>query len=233
MTSRPGLAYETYPAGQSEEWMMRIGPTEGAPILFLPPLFEEMNRTRAFLAAVMRSLAERGFGCWLPDLPGTGESNLPLLACDWLSWKQAALDAARHLARVAGRQPLVASFRGGALLDHPLPASAVWRFAPAEGASLARDLVRASLLAADELKGAQLDLAGYKLSKSFLSEIQEARFAKPFHLRTVRLASDRGDAELKLEGPALWRRSEPATAPELSTLIASDIAEWHGQCAGC
>ena len=53
---------------------MRIGAADAPPILFVPPLFEEMNRTRALIAAIMRALAARGYGCWLPDLPGTGES---------------------------------------------------------------------------------------------------------------------------------------------------------------
>ena len=60
---------------------MRIGAAEAPPVLFVPPLFEEMNRTRALLAAVMRRLAARGHGCWLPDLSGTGESVRELGRC--------------------------------------------------------------------------------------------------------------------------------------------------------
>lgn len=45
-----GLAYEPYTTGGRKEWLMRIGPPDAAPILFLPPLFEEMNRTRALIA---------------------------------------------------------------------------------------------------------------------------------------------------------------------------------------
>ncbi len=58
-------------------------PAEDAPaILFVPPLFEEMNRTRALIVAVMRRLAKRGHGCWLLDLGGTGESERDLAEVD-------------------------------------------------------------------------------------------------------------------------------------------------------
>ena len=57
---------------------MRIGRADAPAILFVPPLFEEMNRTRALIAAVMRRLAKRGHGCWLLDLGGTGESERDL-----------------------------------------------------------------------------------------------------------------------------------------------------------
>ena len=77
--SAAGLAYETYQSQGGPEWMMRIGAAEAPPILFVAPLFEEMNRTRALIVATMRRLAERGFGCWLPDLPGTGESERALV----------------------------------------------------------------------------------------------------------------------------------------------------------
>ena len=51
-----GLRYDRNANG---DWMMRVGPDRPF-ILILPPLFEEMNRTRALIAGVMRSLAELG-----------------------------------------------------------------------------------------------------------------------------------------------------------------------------
>src|SRR3712207_9428432 len=58
-------------------------------------LFRSMNRTRALLATVMRRLAGEGFGCWLPDLPGTGESERALEEISWTQWLDAAADALR------------------------------------------------------------------------------------------------------------------------------------------
>ena len=227
-----GLHYDRYSTGGRQEWLMRIGPAEGAPILFLPPLFEEMNRTRAFLASVMRALAARGYGCWLPDLPGTGESEYRLESCTWDDWRRAAADSGEHVARLAGDAPAIASVRGGTLLDDAASGSCHWRFAPVDGASLARDMIRASMLKAEEMKGPQVDLAGYRFSETLLGELSASKPMPVGPVRSVRLASDRNEADGKVEGPALWRRSEPSNSPELAAVISSDIREWCDRCAG-
>jgi alpha-beta hydrolase superfamily lysophospholipase len=225
-----GLCFDRYLIAGGEEWLMRIGPQEGRPILVVPPLLEEMNRTRAFLATFMRLLAKRGFGCWLPDLPGTGESERALEGCEWLEWRQAVSDSFAFVAGQAGRTPFVASFRGGSLLDDAAGDTPTWRFAPVEGSSLARDLVRASMLKPEELKAASVELAGYRLSDTLFAALHEAKPAEATRVRTVRLASDRAEAELKLEGPALWRRSEPSNSPDLAELLAADLAQWSDRC---
>ncbi|MEG8052367.1 hypothetical protein QP185_02180 [Sphingomonas aerolata] len=53
--------------------MLRFGPDAGPRVIAVLPLFEEANRTRAFLVETLRALAGRGIGSILPDLPGTGE----------------------------------------------------------------------------------------------------------------------------------------------------------------
>ena len=189
--------------------MMRIG--SGPALLFLPPLFEEMNRTRALLATTMRALAADGFGCWLPDLPGTGESERALEDVSWDDWREAAAQAARTVQPVAS-----VALRGGALLDGPVERR--WRFAPATGASLARDLARAGLMA----EGG----GGYAPSPALLDPLQSAEPAAGGKVRTLRLATDRADADLKVEGPPLWRRAEPQTSSELTGAMASDILQW-------
>jgi pimeloyl-ACP methyl ester carboxylesterase len=208
-----GLFYDRYSIDGREEWMVRIGDPAAPALLFLPPLFEEMNRTRAFLAGVMRRVAAAGWCCRLPDLPGTGESERPLEDVEWQDWVSAAR-AAAHGAKA------VASVRGGCLLDAGL-ASFTWRLAPAEGASLVRDLERTGLVA--EGGG-----AGYAPSPALLERLRAATPAGP--ARVVRLASDRADADMKVEGPPLWRRSEPQNSSELTDAGASDIIEWLGRC---
>lgn len=233
MSSAGGLAYDRYLTGGHEEWLMRIGPPDGAPILFLPPLFEEMNRTRAFIASIMRDLAGRGHCCRLPDLPGTGESSRALEDCSWSDWRRAVHDAVEHVARTAAKRPVLASVRGGALLDDAADTDCRWRFAPVEGASLARDMVRASMLKPGETRGPFVDLAGYRLSEGLLASLTDAKLETVGRIRTVRLHSDRNEADGKLEGAALWRRSEPANSPELAASSASDIDDWVTRCAGC
>jgi hypothetical protein len=63
--------------------------------------------------------------------------------------------------------------------------------------------------------------------------LEALRLAEPetaAALRTVRLASDAAEADHKLPGPALWRRSEPGNSLELADAIALDIEIWVRQC---
>jgi hypothetical protein len=87
------------------------------------------------------------------------------------------------------------------------------------------------MLKPDELKEARIELAGYRLSDTLFAELSAAKPVASDALRTVRLASDRADAALKVEGPALWRRSEPGNSPDLAVVLADDIADWGQRCA--
>ena len=222
MTSA-GLAYLSFASDGREEWMMRIGAVEGLPILFVPPLFEEMNRTRALLAATMRALAARGHGCWLPDLAGTGESERELSDIHWDAWRHDVMAASAVVERENGQPPLVVSLRGGTLIDDAAAAIGWWRLAPVTGASLARDMVRVGL--------AGVEWAGYTPSAELRGRLEDATPIDQAPLRMARLASDAGAADVKLPGPALWRRSEPGTSAELVDAAAADIADWYGACA--
>lgn len=231
MTGAGGLFYDRYQTNGSDEWLMRIGAGDKPPILFVSPLFEEMNRTRAFTAHIMRTLAAGGHGCWLADLPGTGESERALADCAWQDWRDTVRDAANFVAHRSEKAPLIASLRGGALIDDAAEAPAYWRFAPAEGSSLARDLTRSSLVKAGAADAASVDLAGYTMSEALFRDFEAAAAKSVTPLRTLRLDSDKGEADRKVAGPALWRRSEPGTSPELAELLAADIADWARTCA--
>ena len=223
--SQSGVHYERYGRLGANEWMMRIGDAAAAPILFVPPLFEEMNRTRALIASVMRRLAAAGFGCWLIDLPGTGESERGIEAVEWDDWRQAIGAAAEHVGSAGGRKPVVAAVRGGCLIDDgAAEAQGRWHFAPVQGASLARDLLRAGLAGGAEW-------AGYAASPSLRAALETASIPSAPKLRTVRLATYAGAADAKIAGPSLWRRSEPGNSPELADAMAADLAEWSAQCA--
>ena len=218
-----GLGYEAFRSGERQEWMMRIGEAAAPPILFVPPLFEEMNRTRALLAATMRALAALGQGCWLPDLGGTGESEADLATVQWDDWRHDVGAAADHVRLVAGSAPLVASLRGGGLIDDSAAAIGWWRLAPVAGASLVRDMVRAGL--------AGVEWAGYAPSAELRGRLGDAVPVDQAPARIARLQTDAAAADVKLAGPALWRRSEPGTSAELAQAAAADIASWYRQCA--
>lgn len=218
-------SYEQYRAARGQEWLLRIGDPGAAPILLLPPLFEELNRTRALVVATMRALAAAGHCSWLPDLAGTGESQSSLAAATWGGWRHDVTAAARHVAEASGRAPLIAAIRGGCLLDDAAEGCGHWRFAPVAGTSLARDLDRASL-------GGGAEWAGYHdASQQLRAALAEAGPAEVSPLRTVRLATDAGAANAKLDGPALWRRSEPGKSAALAAALARDIGEWRQTCA--
>lgn len=222
--STPGLAFERFRSSQSDEWLMRIGRAQAPAILIVPPLFEEMNRTRALIVGVMRRLAKRGQGCWLLDLSGTGESGRDLADVAWDNWRHDVTLAADHVAEQA-RRPLIASFRGGALVDDGAKARGWWRFAPLDGAAVARDMVRSGLAGG-------VEWAGYAPSDALKAALETAAPAPVVPLRMARLATDRAEADAKLEGPALWRRSEPGNSAELADAIAADLHRWSRECVG-
>jgi alpha-beta hydrolase superfamily lysophospholipase len=217
------LAFARFQSSTTEEWLMRIGEEAAPAILIVPPLFEEMNRTRALIAATMRRLAGEGFGCWLPDLGGTGESERDLADMTWDEWRHDVTSACAYVTEKAGK-PLVVSLRGGALLDDAAQARGWWRFAPAEGLALQRDMVRAGL--------AGVEWAGYAPSDALKAALSGATPAEVAPLRTVRLETDAQAADAKFDGPALWRRSEPGTSDSLAEALAADIAIWSRSCAG-
>jgi alpha-beta hydrolase superfamily lysophospholipase len=217
------LAFTPFESGGRQEWLMRIGAEDAPAILFVPPLFEEMNRTRALLAGVMRRLAAQGFGCWLPDLSGTGESEQELSEAGWDDWRHDVTSAATFVTGKAGK-PLVAGVRGGVLLDDGAAARGWWRFAPVDGLALQRDMVRAGL--------AGVEWAGYEPSDALKAGLAGATQKDVKPLRTVRLDTDAQPADLKVDGPALWRRSEPGTSDALADALAADLATWSRACAG-
>lgn len=218
----PGLAFEQFPVSGRKEWLMRLGRPHAPAILFVPPLFEEMNRTRALIAAAMRWLAKRGHGCWLIDLCGSGESERDLGEVGWEDWRHDVTAASAYIAEKA-RKPLIASLRGGALIDDGAEARGWWRLAPLDGAAVARDMARSGLAGG-------VEWAGYAPAPALREALAAARPAPVRPLRTARLATDPGAADVKVEGPALWRRSEPGHSPALADALASDLHRWSREC---
>ena len=225
------------PAVSAPEHILRITPTAAprATILFVPPLFEEANRTRRTLVLAMRALAADGFATLLPDLPGQNESLVPLEQVDLASWKNALADTA---ATIDG--PLIiASLRGGALIDHQAKAAAWWRLAPVGGASLLRTLMRARV-AADREAGvmssldslqteaatAPLQLAGNHLSPAMIAQLGAAEFQPVAPVRTVTL----GNGADAIPGTPLWLRAEPGEDAAMAKAITADIAAWSTTC---
>ncbi len=56
-------------------------------VLVVPPLAEEMNKTRRMVTEVALGLADRGFATLVPDLYGTGDSGGDFADADWTTWQ--------------------------------------------------------------------------------------------------------------------------------------------------
>ncbi len=213
-----------YIAGSEPEFMLAYGPQDGPQLLILQPLFEEMNRCRALVAALCRGLAGRGIGCWLPDLPGTGESPRALETVDWPLWTEAVATAACLIHSDTGRRPDCVSLRGGALLDGAAEEARRWRLSPTSGRSLLSDLRRSALASGSDPATA----AGYSLSPALSAALQTADVVVNDGGRTLRLVSDDRPADRHVDAAPLWRRPEPTRGDALAALLAEDIMEWQG-----
>lgn len=211
-----------YIAGGAREFMLAYGPDDGPQLLILQPLFEEMNRCRALVAALCRDLARRGVGCWLPDLPGTGESPRALETVDWALWNQAVRNAAGLIGELSGQSADCVSLRGGGLLDGGVDARR-WRFAPTSGRSLLSDLRRSALAGG----GDPTAPAGYRLSPALNEALHTADVVADDEGRTLRLVSDDRSADRHVDAAPLWRRPEPTRDDALAALLADDIVEWQ------
>lgn len=225
-----GFRHLSYQWSGGTEWMLVHEAKYDPQIIIIPPLFEELNLLRGFTVDFARALAARGIASWLPDLPGTGESLRELRDIGWEDWRGALHAAGEAVASHTGAAPFVASFRGGVLLSDAVEARGWWSFAPATGASLLRHLQRIQLISNIENDLEDHDnkressyFGGYELSLPMRDALRSA-IVPPVNgpSRIVPAGS----------GTPLWRRAEPGRDPELSDLLAEDIAAWTASCAG-
>lgn len=216
------------------EAVLRFGPPVGPVVLFAPPLFEEANRTRAFIVTIQRALADLSLASMLPDLPGTNESLVETRDATLADWQAAfataTVSASRH-------GPVhIAAIRGGVLVDRQAKAKSRWYFAPVSGEALVRDMLRARQVAhpgapmPNEQDGQPVELAGNLLSPVMLAELRAAAPHAPPPVRTVRLADDPMPSDRSVEGAPLWRRSEPDNDKVLAALLAADLEAWVRHC---
>ncbi len=213
------------------ELMFQVGEDAPVQIILIPPLFDEANRMRKTLADVTRQLHANGFGVALPDLPGTGESVTALHDNSFVDWR-AALAALADTRGEGGKKLVTASFRGGALLDADAKSDGVWRLAEETGARLLRDISRTVMARTAVARDENVfDRAGYPLPLGLITALTDAIPQPVSKLRTVRLHQDPHEADARIAGSPLWRRSEPGDDPVLTAAIVEDITGWARQCA--
>jgi len=218
-----GARFDHYDWAGGREATLRFGPDTGPIVVAGLPLFEEANRTRAFVVEILRALADRGIRSLLPDLPGTGESLVETRDLRLADLREA-------FATLAGTldAPVYAlTIRSGALVDRDARLAGRWRLAPQTGADLLRELNR--IRAASTMPDGE-DYAGNSLSEALLTDLRDA--APHAASRTVRLESDPRPADARYPGAPLWRRSEPGSDATLAQTLAADVAGWIATCAG-
>lgn len=217
-----GLEIGDYAWREGREAMLRVGPADGPVVVAVPALFEEANRTRALLVAVLRRLAAGGIGGALPDLPGQNESLVPTEAARLTDWRAAFAAAVAAL----GRPAHVLAVRGGALVDLEAEVASRWYLAPLSGEAQVRELQR--LRAA----GGGGYYAGNGIHDVMMAELADAEPAILPPLRVTRLVADPRPADVTFPAAPPWRASEPRSDAALAAAIAADIATWVAGCDG-
>ena len=177
---------------------------------------------RRLTVEVMRRLDNAGVDSFLPDLPGCNESLQPLEAQTPELWRDAVAAAAKHF-----RASHILGIRGGALLlPGALPG---WRYAPVNGASVLRQLLRARIIASREAGITEtqegllaeaskrgLELAGYRLGPEFI---------RTFQSQTPTIAASISEIEQDmLGGGGLWLRAEPGDDRGQADALAAILA---------
>lgn len=203
--------------------MLRWGPNEAPTIVIALPLFEEANRTRATIVATLELLARQGVSGALPDLPGTGDSEVDTINARLGDWRTSFAAAATSL-----RTPVhVAAIRGGALLVAEAQAASTWLLSPQDGADAVRELRRARSLGDDGL------FAGNDIHPALLSELENEQ-GTPVRgpLRVARLAGDPRPADVIIDAAPPWRAAEPVRDEALSRALAGDLSCWIATCGG-
>lgn len=234
-----------WPGGR--EAMLRFGPAAGPVVVAALPLFEEANRTRAFVVTILRLLAERGVAGALPDLPGQGESLVPTHKSSILKMQDAFGFACDKFDR-EGRRCYALGLRSGALLDALALAFGRWHLAPLDGPQLLRELTRIKQAELggkplgefwyldgslpEDARDPSVEIAGTLISPDLLTDLRvKTPFDEPgIPRRVVRLDTDPKPADRKVDAAPLWRRAEPDNDPALAALLADDIAAWVRAC---
>lgn len=186
-----------------------------------------MNFTRSFVVDIARELSANGVGCWIPDLPGTGESLRALPTIRLADWREAARLAGEYVATATGRTPHVVSIRGGTLLDGDIKAASWCRYAPVAGEAVIRHLDRTQLISNRKTDRQATDksrtdlVAGYALSAALRDDLRSAMVATTEPAKLIHLAGDE-------VGP--WRRAEPGRDRALAATLVAEILAWIGEC---
>jgi uncharacterized protein len=167
------------------------GDNTHAPVLLLPPLLEELNKSRRQLNELARALNAAGYPVLLVDWYGTGDSAGELRDASWAQWQADVAAARQFLQQHYSRKPILCALRGGALLLPEHPDCAWLACAPLlDGQQQLTQWLRLKLMAArmagDVLSSEQLlqqiasggvEIAGYFLAPALIDPMRQVRLS--------------------------------------------------------
>lgn len=190
-------------------------------LLIVPGLFAEGLRSRRLVIETMNRLDGAGIDSFLPDLPGTNESQQRLEELEPHDWIDAMGAAAVHF-----RATATLGIRGGCLFTPAdIPA---FHILPVTGSAILRGLIRErsrsippatfkatreKLMHAGLKNGLELD--GYRLSAEFFSQLRQL---VPLGNRLVQRITPDGTGHA-----AGWLQSSPAATRKRADTLAAHI----------
>ena len=205
----------------------------GDVVVMLPPLFEELNKSRRMYALQARSFASRGIIAILPDLYGIGDSEGDISTASLQIWHQdlgsvmqwVGESVKPHRIHVFGLRAAALFFE---MIDTTVSPVANWvLWSPIErGSRLVRDLFRQALIVArnrgdgsitskalKERVAAQgyIEISGYRLSADLLVQLENTSVAQsvPAHVGVhwfdVRAGLDPGAGVREPASVGRWR----------------------------
>lgn len=171
------------------------GQLDRAPILLLPPLLEELNKSRRQLNQLAHALQAAGHAVLLVDWTGTGDSGGELRDCAWSHWQADVVHARQFLTERYPQRPIFCALRGGALLLPEHADCAWWLCAPVlDGQQQLTQWLRLKLMAARmagvslsneqllaQLAAEGVEIAGYALTTALVEPMRTIRLREQMH----------------------------------------------------
>lgn len=222
---------ESYKYGDHHEHILTAKPINNNTkisqhhILFIPPLFAEMNKMRHTLVQTMRLMANSGVVVILPDLPGCNESIADIRKQSLTDWQNAMRACADQHAATH-----IVSFRGAALIDDlPRP---IWRLNCINGTNILKTMLRSKVISmkeagentaldqlTNEAERSGIELAGYNISAKMFNELQDTSPIKSDQIFEGKLGES-------IEGSPIWMRSEPEYDEAMALSLSKTLLEW-------
>lgn len=217
-------------SGMHKLFVSQFGDSQSSKVLLcLPPLFEELNLSRAIVAKQAHFFAEQGLPCFIMDYAGTGDSEGEINQVNVGTWLNNVLDVGEWLKARGCTEIYLWGVRFGGLLalayqrqiHQSLPVSKQLFWKPVlKGKVMMSQFIRlkqanSMMLSAQEkvnwrqkiLAGEEIEIAGYPINAELLSSLEALT----------------SETLLQPSSPVVWME---LAASKVTPAIANFIANW-------